>query len=63
MDTASNVGPRFVFDGCAGNSPHVVPWVPAPKSPTEDEVDAAEGEAEVGDARATGRADEVLEDV
>ena len=38
--------------------------MPAPKfSTAEDEVDVEEGEAGVEEARATGRADEVLEDV
>lgn len=38
--------------------------MPAPKFSTAgDEVDVEEGEAGVGEARATGRADEVLEDV
>ena len=64
MDTASNAGPRFAFEGYTGNFPHVVPRVPAPKFPTDvDEADAEEGEFEVGDAMAAGGMDEALEDV
>lgn len=69
MDTASNAGPRLAFEAFTGRFPHVVPAVWAPKSSTPvDEVDAEDGDAEVGEgdveveaAIATGRADEVLE--
>ena len=64
-DTASNVGPRFPPGALTGNFPHVVPEVPAPKfSPTAGpEVDCVEEEDEAGETAATGRADEVLEEV
>lgn len=58
----------MAFEGFVGNSPHVVPWVPAPKlASVGDAVDVVEGEAEAeaeaGEPAATGRADEVLEEV
>lgn len=69
MDTASNAGPRFAFEGFTGSFPHVVPAVPAPKSATPvDEVEAEEGDAEVGEedaeveeTTASRRVDVVLE--
>ena len=59
MDTASNAGPRFAFEGFAGSFPHVVPFAPAPKSATAGEAEEDEGEEPL----AIAGADEVLEAV